>query len=173
MRCRNSSTCETFTAACDGKTSTLLCGYWRVYITDYTEYLLCAFSDHLIRSMFKQPRDVRPSDGTGEMKFPRFKHINQFSFSASAGSPTQAYEFLSQNRGSLRNVHLHNLNWTFPSEFLSIRNLTSLDFLGTFAADSLGIAEILSNGIQLESLRLQCVLECNASAQFRQYSDSL
>ena len=123
--------------------------------------------------MFNQPRDVRPSDGSGEMKFPRFKHINQFSFSAGAGSPAQVYEFLSQNRGSLRNVHLHNLNWTFPAEFLSIRNLTSLDFLGTFAADSLGIAEILSNGIQLESLRLQCVLECNASAQFRQYSDSL
>lgn len=135
--------------------------------------LMCVVRCVHSKYKFNQPRDHRPSDGTGELKFPRFKHINQFSLSANAGSPTQVYEFLAQNKGSLRNVHLHNLNWTFPAEFLSIRNLTSLDFLGTFAADSLGIAEILSNGIQLESLRLQCVLECNASAQFRQYSESL
>ncbi|KIP12194.1 hypothetical protein PHLGIDRAFT_124352 [Phlebiopsis gigantea 11061_1 CR5-6] len=116
---------------------------------------------------------LMPADGAGEMKFPRFRHVSQFSFAAGAGSAAQMCDFLAANRGSLRDVHIHNLNWTFPSEFLSLRNLTSLDFLGTFAADSLGIAEILSNGIQLESLRLQCVLECNASAQFRQYADGL
>ncbi|GJE98678.1 hypothetical protein PsYK624_149130 [Phanerochaete sordida] len=114
-----------------------------------------------------------PSDGLGELKLPKFKHVTQFSLAAAAGNPAQVYEFLGQNRGALRSIHLHNLNWTFPSEHLSLRNLTHLDFLGTFAADSLGIAEILANGIQLESLRLQCVLECNASAQFREYADSL
>lgn len=116
---------------------------------------------------------LMPSDGVGELKFPKFKHITQFSLSANAGNPAQVYEFMAQNRGSLRNIHLHNLSWTFPSEHLSIRNLTHLDFLGTFPADSMGIAAILANGIQLESLRLQCVLECNASAQFREYADGL
>ncbi|PSR77451.1 hypothetical protein PHLCEN_2v7882 [Hermanssonia centrifuga] len=107
------------------------------------------------------------------MKVPRFRHISQFSYSANGGSPTQVYEFLSQNKGSMRIIHLHNVNWTFPSENISIRNLTHLDFHGTFPADSMGIADILGNGTQIESLRLQCVLECNASAQFRQYADGL
>ncbi|EKM52261.1 uncharacterized protein PHACADRAFT_186437 [Phanerochaete carnosa HHB-10118-sp] len=117
---------------------------------------------------------ARPSDGMGELKFPKFKHVTQFSLSANAGSSTQAYDFLAQNRGALRSIHLHNLNWPFPAEQLSLRNLTHLDFLGTFAADSLGLAAILAHGTQLESLRLQCVLECaTASAQFREHASAL
>jgi len=68
---------------------------------------------------------------------------------------------------------LQNLNWTFPSDVLSIRNLTHLDFLGTFGPDSHALADIFNNGHQLESLRLQCLLECSASVQFREYADSL
>ena len=107
------------------------------------------------------------------MKVPKFKHIAQFSYIANGGSPTQIYEFLQQNKGPLRIIHLHNLTWSYPAECISIRNLTHFDFLGIFPAESQGIADILSNGTQIESLRLQCVLECNASAQFREHLTSL
>jgi hypothetical protein len=127
----------------------------------------------LFVNFFTQYRYDRPSDGIGELKFPRFKHLHQFSLSANAGQPTQVCEFLGRNRASLRSLHLHNLSWSFPTKYLSVRNLTHLDFLGTFEADSLGIAEILCNGIQLESLRLQCVLDCNVAAQFREFADCL
>lgn len=111
----------------------------------------------------------RPSDGTGELKIPRFKHIIQFSYSANGGTPTEVYDFLARNKNSVRVIHLQNLTWTFPTDNISIRNLTHLDFLGTFPQESRALADILENGHQLESLRLQCVLECNASSQFREH----
>lgn len=77
-------------------------------------------------------------------------------------------DFLQQNKTSIRSIFLHNQHWTFPTESLSIRNLTQLDFLGLFPSESRSFTDILSNGHQLESLRLQCVLNCNASAQFRE-----
>lgn len=84
------------------------------------------------------------------------------------------YAFLAQNKTFLRTVHIHNQTWSFPAaETLAVRNLTHLDFFGTFPADSLGIAEILRHGIQIESLRLSCSLECHASAQFRDNLDGL
>jgi len=116
---------------------------------------------------------LMPSDGTGELRIPRFKHITQFSYSANGGNPAEVYEFLSRNKGSIRTIHLQNLNWTFPADVISIRNLTHLDFLGTFPQDSTALADILNDGHQLESLRLQCVLECSASVQFRDYRNSL
>ncbi|KAI0791127.1 hypothetical protein C8Q75DRAFT_716245 [Abortiporus biennis] len=116
---------------------------------------------------------LMPSDGTGELRIPRFKHITQFSYAANGGNPAEVYEFLARNKGSIRTIHLQNLNWTFPSDVISIRNLTHLDFLGTFPQDSHALADILSNGHQIESLRLQCVLECSASVQFREFRSSL
>ncbi len=107
------------------------------------------------------------------MKVPKFKHIAQFSYIANGGSSTRVFDFLSQNKGSIRIIHLHNINWAYPAESISIRNLTHFDFLGIFPTESQGIAEILANGTQIESLRLQCVLECNASAQFRQHAHAL
>ena len=109
----------------------------------------------------------RPTDGTGELRFPKFKHISQFTYIANGGSPEEVYSFLAQNKASLRSVHLHNQTWTFPSEVIAVRNLTHLDFFGAFSAESQGIGEILRSGIQLESLRLWCSLECHASTQFR------
>ncbi|KAI0087530.1 hypothetical protein BDY19DRAFT_1042317 [Irpex rosettiformis] len=111
---------------------------------------------------------VVPTDGTGELRFPKFKHISQFTYSANGGSPEEVYAFLLQNKASLRSVHLHNQTWRFPSEFIAVRNLTHLDFFGAFSAESQGIGEILRSGIQLESLRLWCSLECHASTQFRE-----
>ncbi|KAH9917354.1 hypothetical protein B0H21DRAFT_824468 [Amylocystis lapponica] len=114
-----------------------------------------------------------PSDGIAELRFPRFKHITQFSFSSKGGSSAQVYEFITQNKTTLRSVYLQNLNWTFPSDALSIRNLTHLDFLGLFPVDSRAFADIFANGHQLESLRLQCVVDCTASIQFRETPKAL
>ncbi|KAI0673254.1 hypothetical protein C8Q78DRAFT_1077528 [Trametes maxima] len=116
---------------------------------------------------------LMPSDGTGELRFPRFKHIMQFSYHSTGGATTQVYDFLVQNKASVRYLSLHNPNWSFPTEAVSIRNLTHLDFQGTFPSDSRAFAEILSNGHQLESLRLECILECTASSQFREFANAL
>ena len=51
--------------------------------------------------------------------------------------------------------------------------MTHLDFQGIFPADSRAFAQILSDGHQLESLRLECILECTASAQFREHAQAL
>ncbi|KAI0076853.1 hypothetical protein K474DRAFT_1662409 [Panus rudis PR-1116 ss-1] len=116
---------------------------------------------------------LMPTDGTGELKFPKFKHLTQFAYSANGGNPAEVYDFLLRNKGTIRTIHLQNLNWTFPSDVISIRNLTHLDFLGTLPPESRALADILSNGHQLESLRLQCLLECSASVQFRDYPKAL
>ncbi|KAI0772310.1 hypothetical protein BD413DRAFT_612487 [Trametes elegans] len=116
---------------------------------------------------------LMPSDGTGELRFPRFRHIMQFSYHSTGGATTQVYDFLVQNKASIRYLSLHNPNWAFPTEAISVRNLTHLDFQGTFPADSRAFAEILSNGHQLESLRLECILECTASKQFREFATAL
>ncbi|KAI0712715.1 hypothetical protein C8T65DRAFT_646692 [Cerioporus squamosus] len=116
---------------------------------------------------------LMPSDGTGELRFPRFKHVMQFSYHSTGGATTQVYDFLEQNKPSIRYLSLHNPNWAFPTDAISIRNLTNLDFQGIFPADSRAFAEILSNGHQLESLRLECILECSASAQFREFHNAL
>ena len=130
--------------------------------------------EHLLFLLRAKPDMThRPSDGTGELKFPRFKHVIQFSYSANGGSPAEVYDFLARNKGSIRVIHLQNLNWTFPTDNISIRNLTHLDFLGTFPPESNALTDILANGHQLESLRLQCVLECNASSQFREHAKCL
>ncbi|OBZ74801.1 hypothetical protein A0H81_05645 [Grifola frondosa] len=116
---------------------------------------------------------LMPSDGTGELRFPSFKHIMQFSYESNGGNPTKLYEFLVQNKTSIRSLFLHNPNWTFPSDAISIRNLTHLDFKGMLPPDSRAFADIFENGHQLESLRLQCMLECTASSQFREYPTAL
>ena len=97
----------------------------------------------------------------------------QFSYHSTGGATTQVYDFLVQNKPSIRYLSLHNPNWAFPTDAISIRNLTNLDFQGIFPADSRAFAEILSNGHQLESLRLECILECTASTQFREFHNAL
>ncbi|PIL25681.1 hypothetical protein GSI_11431 [Ganoderma sinense ZZ0214-1] len=116
---------------------------------------------------------LMPADGTGELRFPRFKHIMQFSLHSTGGAPTQVYDFLLQNKSSVRYLSLHNPNWSFPAEAVSIRSLTHLDFQGIFPGDSRAFADILANGHQLESLRLECHLECTASTQFREHPTAL
>ena len=83
------------------------------------------------------------------------------------------YDFLLQNKTAIRCLSLHNPNWSFPTEAISIRNLAHLDFQGIFPADSRAFADILASGHQLESLRLECHLECTASTQFREFPTAL
>jgi len=116
---------------------------------------------------------LHPSDGTGELQIPKFKHITQFAFCSTGDSPDEVKEFLARNQGSIRTIHIQNLNWTFPSDVISIRNLTHLDFYGTFHSGSCALTDILNDGHQLESLRLKCVLDCTASVAFRDNLNSL
>ncbi|CCM02058.1 uncharacterized protein FIBRA_04134 [Fibroporia radiculosa] len=125
-------------------------------------------TNHRLRGL-----SLTPSDGTAELQIPRFRHITQFSYVGSGGSPAQVIEFLQQNKTSLRAVTLQNQHWILPSEALSFRNLTHLDFLGALPPDSHAITDILQGATQLESLRLQCVLDCNASTQFREHVRAL
>ena len=128
---------------------------------------------HTIALTQRSDEVYSPSDGTGELKIPKFKNITQFAYCSTGDSPSEVNEFLARNQGSIRTIHIQNLNWTFPSQVISIRNLTHLDFLGTFPADSPALNAILNDGHQLESLRLKCVLECTASVAFRDNLNAL
>ncbi|KAH9911772.1 uncharacterized protein BXZ73DRAFT_93322 [Epithele typhae] len=116
---------------------------------------------------------LMPSDGTGELRFPRFRHIQQFSYHSTGGATAQVHAFLVQNKPSIRFLSLHNPNWAFPADAISIRNLTHLDFQGLFPVDSRAFTDVLQGGLQLESLRLECILECTASQQFRENPSAL
>lgn len=125
-------------------------------------------ANHRLRGL-----SLTPTDGTAELHFPKFRHLTQFSYVSTGGSDVELIDFLAQNKASLRSVYLHNPHWTFPSDSLSIRNLTHLDFQGLFPPESRAFADILQNGHQLESLSLECVLNCPASAQFREHAQAL
>ncbi|KAJ7152259.1 hypothetical protein C8R43DRAFT_479950 [Mycena crocata] len=98
--------------------------------------------------------------------------LYHLSYSTREGNPNATNNFIAQNR-SLRTVSLHNMSWVFPSDALSLRNLTSIAFSGHFPANSTGIADILAHGRQLDSLSLTCTLECLPAAQFYASTDSL
>jgi hypothetical protein len=61
--------------------------------------------------------------------------------------------------------------WSYPSPLISVRHLAHLDIGAIFEGDSFD--QILSNGHQLETLRLSCELRCVASPAFRAYAGSL
>ncbi|KAJ7728929.1 hypothetical protein DFH07DRAFT_850615 [Mycena maculata] len=93
-------------------------------------------------------------------------------YSTREGNPNTANNFIAQNR-SLRTVSLHNMSWIFPSDSLSLRNLTSMTFSGHFPANSTAISDILAHGRQLDELNLTCTLECLPAAQFRAHVGAL
>ncbi len=93
-----------------------------------------------------------------------FHRIGHFAYRANGEHPIS---FLNAHRNTLRTIHLENPGWSFPSECLSIRNLTHIHFLGQFPPNSRTIEEIFTNGHQLECLSLNCLLDCMPSAQFR------
>lgn len=67
----------------------------------------------------------------------------------------------------MRTLTIDNPTWIFPSDSISIRNLTHLNFSGHFPLNSQVLTDIILNGRQIESLSLDCALDCNASAQIR------
>ncbi|KAJ7579284.1 hypothetical protein C8J56DRAFT_341215 [Mycena floridula] len=109
-------------------------------------------------------------DGNFELGTLDFKHLAHLSYETNSGN---ASTFISQNRSTLRTICLENPVWSFPADILSIRNLTHIHFLGHFPTNNQAIADILTNGRQLESLSLSCFLDCLPSSQFRSLAQSL
>ncbi|KAG2143596.1 hypothetical protein DEU56DRAFT_791460 [Suillus clintonianus] len=116
---------------------------------------------------------INPVNRSGDIDIPPFKHITHFSISAEGGSGTSTHKFISQSHDNLRSLVIKNTNWTFPTDAISVRHLTTIEFEGCFSVDSQVFSEILSTGHQLESLTLSGILECTPSATFRMYRSSL
>jgi hypothetical protein len=109
----------------------------------------------------------------GDIDIPPFKHITHFSITAEGGNSRPTHDFISQSHDNLRSLVIRNVSWKFPTDGISIRHLTSIEFEGCFSVDSQVFSEILSTGHQLESLTLSGILECTPSATFRLYRSSL
>lgn len=128
---------------------------------------MCA-SNHRLYSL-----SINLVDRSGDIDIPSFKHITHFSIAAEGGNSTSTHDFISQSHDNLRSLVLKNANWTFPTDVISVRHLTTIEFEGCFSVDSQVFSEILSTGHQLESLTLSGILECTPSATFRLYRSSL
>ncbi|KAK7044761.1 J domain-containing protein [Favolaschia claudopus] len=98
--------------------------------------------------------------------------LHHLSFSTREGTQSPTNTFIAQNR-SLRTVSLHNMSWIFPSDALSLRNLTSIAFSGHLPPSSPAIADILEHGRQLDTLSLTCTFECLPAEQFRAHMGTL
>ncbi|KAG1785014.1 uncharacterized protein HD556DRAFT_1435292 [Suillus plorans] len=86
---------------------------------------------------------------------------------------TSTHDFISQSRDNQRSLSIKNANWKFPTDAISVRYLTVIEFEGCFSVDSQVFSEILSTGHQLQSLTLSGILECTPSAMFRLHRSSL
>ena len=80
-------------------------------------------------------------------------------------------EFLQHIKTEVRALAIKHRAWNYPSSLISVRHLAHLDIGGIFEEDS--FEQILSNGHQLETLRLSCELHCVASPAFRAHAKSL
>lgn len=110
---------------------------------------------------------------SGDIDIPPFKHITYFSITAEGGNSTSTHDFISQSHDNLRSLVIKNAHWKFPTDVISVRHLTIIEFEGCFSVDGQVFSEILSTGHQLESLTLSGILECTPSATFRLYRSSL
>jgi len=110
-----------------------------------------------------------------DLSFFDFRYLSHFAYNTNSPSvtPSTIHSLINQNHATLRSIALANPHssphWTFPTMSLSIRNLTSIFFMGYFPSTSHAFADILSHGRQLETFNVSCcALECaNASTQFR------
>ncbi|KAG6856146.1 hypothetical protein H0H87_007151, partial [Tephrocybe sp. NHM501043] len=105
-------------------------------------------------------------DGPSDLQFD-FRNLAHFSYTTSGGSTNNVQTFLAQNRDFLRTVYIDNPHWAFPTNSVSIRNLTHFHFTGHVPMNNQIFADILANGRQLESLTLSCSLDGATSQQFR------
>ncbi|KAG2359906.1 hypothetical protein BDR07DRAFT_1414029 [Suillus spraguei] len=133
----------------------------------------CSGNRELINRMLETILSLNPVNRSGDIDIPPFKHITHFSITAAGGNGTSINDFISQSHNNLRSLVIKNISWKFPSDIISVRHLTILEFEGRFSADSLVFSEILSTGYQLESLTLSGILECTPSAMFRLHRTSL
>ncbi|KAF5376638.1 hypothetical protein D9615_007873 [Tricholomella constricta] len=106
-------------------------------------------------------------DGPTDLQSFEFKHLAHFSYTTSGGSTNQVQSFLAQNRDFVRTVYIDNPHWIFPTNSVSIRNLTHFHFTGHVPQNNQLFADIIANGRQLESLTLCCSLDGATSQQFR------
>jgi len=113
------------------------------------------------------------ADHAVDIELPVFKHLTHFAISSDGGSSSSVHTFLAQSRDTLRSLFISNPRWRFPTEAISVRHLTQIEFNGCFSADTQAFSEILANGHQLESLMLSGSLECTPSSLFRQYRTAL
>jgi len=116
---------------------------------------------------------LRVADHDVDIVLPIFKHLTHFAISLDGGSCSSVHAFLAQSRDTIRSLSINNPRWHFPTEAISVRHLTQIEFNGCFLTDAQAFSEILANGHQLESLMLSGTLECNASSLFRQYRAAL
>ncbi|RDB17545.1 hypothetical protein Hypma_001187 [Hypsizygus marmoreus] len=112
-------------------------------------------------------------EGPTDLGLLDFKHLAHFSYSTVGGNSNQVQNFLAQNRDTLRTVYLDNQHWSFPTNSVSIRNLTHLYFTGHVPLNAQTFSDVLTNGRQLESLTFCCALDCVTSHQFRTLHASL
>ena len=127
--------------------------------------------EKLLSLLFIAHNFVRSTDGTGELVFPRFTHLKDFAFTTKGGETSHLNEFLQRIKTEVRALAIKHRTWNYPSPLISVRHLAHLDVGGVFEGDSFD--QILSNGHQLETLRLSCELHCVASQAFRAQAKSL
>jgi len=133
--------------------------------------LTSVFSYLEVDTLFSLPRSP---DCPGDLSFLDFRHLSHLAYTINAlsGTPT-IHSLINQNRATLHSIALTNPysspQWIFPTNALSIRNLTNIFFTGHFPPTSHAFEDILSHGRQLETFDVSCcALECsNASMQFR------
>ncbi|KAG8220747.1 hypothetical protein J3R82DRAFT_2161 [Butyriboletus roseoflavus] len=116
---------------------------------------------------------IRATDHAVDIEVPVFKHLTHFAISSDGGSSSSVHTFLAQSRDTLRSLSINNPRWRFPTEAISVRHLTQIEFSGCFSTDTQAFSEILANGHQLESLMLSGTLECTPSSLFRKYRTAL
>ncbi|KAH0833814.1 hypothetical protein J3R83DRAFT_10974 [Lanmaoa asiatica] len=142
----------------------------------------CSGNKELIARMLQTVHSNNPrlqrlslvvADHAVDIEVPVFKHLTHFAISSEGGSSSSVHTFLTQSRDTLRSLSINNPRWRFPTEAISVRHLTQIEFNGCFSTDTQAFSEILAHGHQLESLMLSGTLECTPSSLFRQYRTAL
>ncbi|KAF8555155.1 hypothetical protein OG21DRAFT_1507955 [Imleria badia] len=142
----------------------------------------CSGNKELIARMLHTVHSYNPrlqrlslvvADHAVDIELPVFKHLTHFAISSDGGNSSSVYTFLAQSRDNLRSLSINSPRWRFPTEAISVRHLTQIEFNGCFSTDTQAFSEILANGHQLESLMLSGTLECTPSSLFRQYRTAL
>ncbi|KAG6330063.1 hypothetical protein ID866_9027 [Astraeus odoratus] len=105
------------------------------------------------------------------ISIPRFKHLTHFTLISEGGSSNSTHMFLGQSRDTLRALAIKNPCWHFPTEVISVRFLSHLEFAGHLSSEV--FTEIITEGHQLQSLMLSGSLECAPSSIFRQHAAAL